>query len=103
MLTSSNKGKDFEEYVHRVYDMMLNMDIASLASLPNKNACLRRPFVGLAERGIRTILLTPLLITISKFQSLQVSVKSRFKQLFNLTFPLLFCLAKIRILEVFYQ
>ncbi len=53
------------------------------------------------ERGIRTILLTPLLITISKFQSLQVSVKSRFKQLFNLTFPLLFCYAKIRISEAF--
>lgn len=29
MLSSGNKGKDFEEYVHRIYDMMLNMSIDS--------------------------------------------------------------------------
>lgn len=29
MILSGNKGKEFEEYVHRIYDMMLNMNIDS--------------------------------------------------------------------------
>lgn len=40
--SSNNKGRDFEDYVHRIYDMMLNMDIAYTDEIiVTKNAKIR--------------------------------------------------------------
>ncbi|MEC5142703.1 restriction endonuclease [Chitinophaga sp. 212800010-3] len=39
---TNNKGRDFEDYVHRIYDMMLNMDIAYTDEIVvTKNAKIR--------------------------------------------------------------
>jgi hypothetical protein len=40
---TGNKGKDFEDYVHRIYNMMLNMDIAYVDEIVvSKNARIRK-------------------------------------------------------------
>ena len=40
---TGNKGKDFEDYVHRIYDMMLNMDIAYVNEvIVSKNVRIRK-------------------------------------------------------------